>query len=110
DGAGPGWICGCRISVPYIWIGYQNRPGRQQKRTWGQNAKVLAALKTLAPMEVFKNSCEIADSVCGSARILSERAKRPDHLLRPVFPPSPNPPYGQIIHPPKFGAVILAWF
>src|SRR5208282_801525 len=61
DGAGPGWICGCRISVPYIWIGYQNRPGRQQKRTWGQNAKVLAALKTLAPMEVFKNSCEIAD-------------------------------------------------
>jgi predicted outer membrane repeat protein len=41
-------------------------------RSWGQNTKVLTALKILARMGVFKNSCETAGGgieVEGSASV-----------------------------------------
>jgi hypothetical protein len=44
-------------------------------RKWGQNAKVLTALKTLARMGVFKNSCETAESFSKSAELLQQKRK-----------------------------------
>jgi hypothetical protein len=42
-------------------------------RKWGQNAKVLTALKTLAQMGIFKNSCETAAFPAGNSHFLPWR-------------------------------------